>query len=124
MEEPIGSFKSYKITIKEYDSDEKKKTKSNFKVSIIDNDDESEEKQNEEIVLLIRRFKKFINSKKDGRRNFKRVREKLNKREKNDASKSDPITYNKYKKTQSYKDLLSLIEEMEAIQKGYKSYMD
>lgn len=59
---------------------------------ITDNDDKFED-EDDEMALLTKRFRKFINSKKGGQRNCKRMKEEMSKRTKRDSSKKDPITW-------------------------------
>lgn len=71
----IGSFMTHEIIMKRYDNEEKKDKSFVFKIS----QSSSEEERNEEdadIVILTKKFKRFIRGKK--------LVEKRNPREKND----------------------------------------
>lgn len=84
-----------------YDNDEKKKNIALNAFTTYNEDNEKVE-ENEEMVLLAKRYRKFMNSKKGRKRNFKRVREVISKREKKrkekDSTKKDPITCYEFKK--------------------------
>lgn len=64
----------------------------------INNDDGESAKDNKEMALLITRFRKFIDTKEKVVKVI-RVKKELSKREKEDASKRDLITYYKCKKS-------------------------
>lgn len=89
----MSSLETHKLTMKRYNDEDKTKKNVAFRASYMQNDNESQEEEDEEMVLLAKRFKKFMNSKRNSRRNYKRVKEELSKIEKQDASKRDLITY-------------------------------
>lgn len=64
------------------------------------------------MIMLIRRFRQFVNRKRNGgRRNFKKMIDELDKREKGNESKRNPITCYKCKKPNHNKIVCPLLRK-------------
>lgn len=81
-----------------YDKGKRKKKNISLKASSLSINDETKKEKDEKIVMLTRKFRKFMNRMRGVRRNFKKIKDNLNEGKGVEYSKRMPIIYYEGKK--------------------------